>query len=464
MGIVQPGIYVFDLTYNLGFFIEKFKIHRENGGVVIMGPVVFQLITVLVGFALGAIVIIIYRKVSSIMRLSAAEQQAKTIIKNAEEDVIVIKRSAELDIKDQLVQLKEELTKRFNKENRDKRDEIRREEKKLSQKEFKLEKKNDDLDKIEFDLKVKSDEIDSLNEMVNDIKQQQLDKLEAVAGMTTEEAKSELLNALEQELQIEMSQRIRNNEEEIKLVSEKKAKWVISTAVQRCAIDHTVDSLVSVVSLPDEDMKGRIIGREGRNIRTIEALTGISVIIDDTPQAVVLSGFNNIKREIARISLEKLITDGRIHPARIEEVVAKTTAELEKTISEIGERTSIELGIHGIHPELLKMIGKLQYRTSYGQNQLQHTIEVAHLAGMLAAEIGADVQFAKRAGLLHDIGKVMHLEMEGPHAEIGGDFAKKFGEPEKVVNAIKSHHEDEEPITVEAILVAAADAISAARE
>ena len=432
--------------------------------VIIIDNVVFQLVTVLIGFALGAVVIIFYRKISSMMQLSSAEQQAKQIIKKAEEDARVIVKSAELDMKDKLVQLREELTKRFNKEQREKRDEIRKEEKRLAQKESKLDKKLDDVERRERELNQKEQEIAVLKDEIESLRDDQIKKLEEVAGMTAEQAKNELLNNLERELQMEMARRVKENESEIKQVSDRKARWILATAVQRCALDHTVDSLVSVVSLPDEDMKGRIIGREGRNIRALEALTGISVIIDDTPQAVVLSGFNNIKREIARLSLEKLIHDGRIHPARIEEVVAKTTADLEKNIIEIGETTAIELGIHGLHPELIKLIGKLQYRTSYGQNQLQHTIEVAHLAANMAAEIGADIQLAKRSGLLHDIGKVVSQEVEGSHAIIGADLAKKYGEPEKVVNAIRAHHEDEEPMTVEAVLIAAADAISAARE
>lgn len=431
---------------------------------VVIDNVILQLTMVLVGFAAGAGVIAVYRKVATMMRLSAAELQARELMRKAEADAEVIRRKAELEARDQLVQLKEELTRRFHKDQKDKREELRREEKRIEQKEEKLDRKLDQLEVKTAEMEARQQKIEEMEAEIRSIREQQLQKLESIAGLTADQAKAEMVQALDSELQIEYAQRIHRYEEELKAEADRKARWVIGLAVQRCAVDHTVDSLVSVVTLPDEDMKGRIIGREGRNIRTLEALTGISVIIDDTPQAVVLSGFNNIKREIARLSLEKLIQDGRIHPARIEEVVAKTSADLEKNIREIGEKAAMELGVHGLHPELILMIGKLHYRTSYGQNQLQHTIEVAQLAANMAAEIGADVRLAKRAGLLHDIGKVVSQEMEGSHTTLGADIARRCGEKPKVINAILSHHEDVEPECIESVLIAAADAISASRE
>lgn len=423
-----------------------------------------NLVYLLVGATSGAIIVVLAKKFYANARIDAANARIKDMIKKAEEDADNILKKAQIDAKDQLVELKKELERRFQKETREKREELTKFEQRVSAKESKVDKKAETLENREKVIATKEVEIDATKADIERIKKEHVTRLEQISGLSMAEAKNHILNTLEMELQGEIAKRIKRAEDEAKETADRKAKWIIATAVGRCAIDHNVDSMITVVNLPDEDMKGRIIGREGRNIRTLESLTGISIIIDDTPQAVVLSGFNAVKREIARVSLEKLIHDGRIHPARIEEVVAKTTAEIEQTIREIGERAVIELGVQGIHSEIITLIGKLHYRTSYGQNQLQHTIEVAKLAAIMAGELGADVQLAKRAGLLHDIGKVITSEAEGSHATIGADLARKYGEPPKVVNAILAHHEECLPETVEAVLVGAADAISAARE
>jgi len=433
-------------------------------GVSKIDSVVINLVYLLIGATTGAIIVVLAKKFYANARVDAANTQIKDMIKKAEEDSANILKKAQIEAKDQLVELKKELERRFQKETREKRDELVKYEQRISAKELKVDKKSDSLENREKTITDKEHEVEAIKLDIENAKKAQIAKLEQIAGLSMAEAKNQILRSLEMDLQSEIAKKVKRAEDEAKETSDRKAKWIIATAVGRCAIDHNVDSMITVVNLPDEDMKGRIIGREGRNIRTLESLTGISIIIDDTPQAVVLSGFNAIKREIARVSLEKLIHDGRIHPARIEEVVAKTTAEIEQTIREVGERAVIELGVQGIHSELITLIGKLQYRTSYGQNQLQHTIEVARLAAIMAGELGVDVQLAKRAGLLHDIGKVITSEAEGSHATIGADLARKYGEPPKVVNAILAHHEECLPETVEAVLVGAADAISAARE
>lgn len=376
------------------------------------------------------------------------------------------KRDGEAHKKELLLEAKEDIHKlrtEVEKENRERRTEIQELEKRIIKKEETVDKRAESLEKKEDIISKKTKHLEEKELSVNELYDRQLKELERLSGLTSEQAKSILLDDVEKEITHESAIMIKEIENRTKQEADKKAREIISTAIQRFAADHVAETTVTVVTLPNDEMKGRIIGREGRNIRALETLTGIDLIIDDTPEAVVLSGFNPIRREVARIALEKLILDGRIHPARIEEMVLKAQKEVEDIVKEEGEQAAFDTGIHGLHPEIIKLLGRLKYRTSYGQNVLKHSIEVAHLAGMMAADLGADSRIAKRAGLLHDLGKAVDHEVEGPHVEIGVDLARRYKESKEVLHAMEAHHGDVEPETIEAVLVQAADAISAAR-
>lgn len=417
------------------------------------------MISALLGIFVGIIVGYFVRKNISEAKIGQAEKMADDIIDKAKKD-------AETLQKEKLLEAKEEIHKWRNeaeKENKERRIEVQKFERRIIQKEEVLDKKLQALENKETVLNDKLKKIEKKEENVEAIKVQQLEKLESISGITSDQAKEIILTNAEREVRREMSIMIKEIESQAKDEADKKSREIIGYAIQKCAADHVAETTVTVVNLPNDEMKGRIIGREGRNIRTLETLTGIDLIIDDTPEAVILSGFDPIRREVARIALEKLIADGRIHPARIEEMVEKARKEVDNIIKEFGEQATFETGVHGLHPELVRLLGRLNYRTSYGQNVLRHSIEVAHIAGIMAAEIGADVKLAKRAGLLHDIGKAVDHEMEGTHVEIGMDLLRRYKESKDVIHAMSTHHGDYEPQTIEAVLVTAADAISAAR-
>ena len=392
-------------------------------------------------------------------KIGNADEKARNIIDEALRTAETKKREALLEAKEEAIRTKNEI----EHESKERRAEIQRYEKRVLSKEEILDKKSEVLEKKEAKLNVKIAELDKQMQEVEVIKNSHLQELEKISGLTTEQAKEYLLKSVEEDVKHETAVLIKELDRKAKEEADKRAKDYIVNAIQRCAADHVAETTISVVQLPNDEMKGRIIGREGRNIRTLETLTGVNLIIDDTPEAVVLSGFDGVRREIARIALEKLIVDGRIHPARIEEMVEKAQKEVESMIREEGEAATLEVGVHGINPELIRLLGRMKFRTSYGQNALKHSIEVAHLAGLIAGETGADVRMAKRAGLLHDIGKSVDQEMEGTHVQIGAELCRKYKESSVVINSVEAHHGDVEPETLIACIVQAADTISAAR-
>lgn len=393
------------------------------------------------------------------VKISSAEELSKKIIAEAKENAQKVKKEAIIEAKDELFKEKNE----FERETRNRRLEIERLETRLRQREESLEQKVNRLEKKEKENQSIQDLLLTEKKEINKLKLDQIKQLENISGLGRDEAKKLLIQSIESEIRHEVNKRIKEIEDEAKEIAEKKAKWIVCQAIQRCSADQVAETTVSVVSLPSDEMKGRIIGREGRNIRAIENLTGVDLIIDDTPEAVILSGFNPIKRQVAKLALERLITDGRIHPARIEEVIAKVEKEVEQSIKEDGEKATFDLGIHGLNNDMLYLLGRLKFRTSFGQNVLQHSIEVAQIASVMAAELHVDIPLVKRAGLLHDLGKSIDSTVEGSHAAIGADLCRKYNESTEIVHAIAAHHAEVEPKTVEAVLIQAADAISAAR-
>ena len=421
--------------------------------------VIAVVVTLIIAVPVTLAVANAYHQRVSDRKVGNAEERAREIIDEAVKNAETKKREALLEAKEESLRTKNEL----DKEIRERRAEIQRNEHRVLQKEENLDKKLDAMEKREAGFAVKEEEMKRQKAEIAKLNQQRVQELERISGLTSEQAKDYLLKTVEEDVKLDAAKLVKESVAQAKEEANKKAKDIVVTAIQKCAADHVAETTISVVQLPNDEMKGRIIGREGRNIRTLETMTGVELIIDDTPEAVILSAFDPVRREIARIALEKLIVDGRIHPARIEEMVEKAQKEVETLIREEGEAATLEVGVHGIHPELVKLLGRMRYRTSYGQNALKHSIEVAQLAGLLAAEVGADVRTAKRAGLLHDIGKAVDHDMEGSHIQLGVDLCRKYKESPLIINAVEAHHGDVEPESMIACLVQAADTISAAR-
>jgi len=421
--------------------------------------IALSIIVPILGVIIGSLIGYFYRKNIAEAKVARAEESVRKMITDAQKKAEAIKKETILEAKEEVLKLRNEL----DRETKERRNETQRIEKRIIQREELLDKKLANIEHKEENISRKDRELTKAKEDIQKVFNQQVEQLEKISGMTSVEAKDLLIEKIEAEAKRDAAVMVREIESQAKLDADKKTRVILANSIQKCAADHVAEYTVSVVPLPNDEMKGRIIGREGRNIRTLETATGIDLIIDDTPEAVILSGFDPIRREVARLALERLILDGRIHPARIEEMVKKAEKDVETQIREAGEQAMFDVGVHNLHHEIVKLLGRLKFRTSYGQNVLKHSMEVAHLCAIMAAEIGADVKIAKRAGLLHDIGKAADHEIEGPHIQIGGDLAKKYREKDNIIHAIMAHHGDIEATTVEAVLVQAADAISAAR-